>query len=449
MQAQASEREPRAPSTSARSPFADVIRDALDASVQRLLVADPIARVGKDPEGVHQARVATRRLRCDLRSFAPLLDPAWVTSLRDELRWLGGEIGVAREAEVLLGHLDDRVDAVAAGDRTRRPPDARRRGGRPRRRAGTGARRPAELAVPRSRRPARAGRDRAEDPARQPLSATSHDLARIARRPWKRLARALHGPRARPVRPDAARLAYPGQAGAVRGRGRGRRGRRRSAARVGDGAHPVLQDVLGDHQDAVVAQAWLREHGLGHAPDATRATATPRRTPSGCSRGCSAPTCWRPPTRSRTRGGGRADARCDPGCDRVVVKTEVAAAGGIVTRHGARRDRGGPRAPPEVRRLDLPEGQGRTGRDRRGSRHPRGPRGNRVRVHARRGARHRALRRRPRATEAGAVLDDDRGERRRENPELGSGRRCAGSRRATRPHCSPTNTTRLSPGNSE
>src|SRR5438105_15341635 len=88
---------------------ATVIRDALDASVQRLLLADPIARVGEDPEGVHQARVATRRLRSDLRTFAPLLDPAWVTSLRDELRWLGAELGGAREAEVLLGHLRNRA----------------------------------------------------------------------------------------------------------------------------------------------------------------------------------------------------------------------------------------------------------------------------------------------------------------------------------------------------
>jgi glutamate-1-semialdehyde 2,1-aminomutase len=72
-----------------------VIRDALDSSVQRLLLADPIARVGEDPEGVHQARVATRRLRSDLRTFAPLLDPVWVTSLRDELRWLGSELGGA------------------------------------------------------------------------------------------------------------------------------------------------------------------------------------------------------------------------------------------------------------------------------------------------------------------------------------------------------------------
>jgi CHAD domain-containing protein len=98
----------------ARGAIGAVVRDALDASVQRLLVADPVARVGDDPEGVHQARVATRRLRSDLRTFGPLLDPAWVTPLRDELRWLGGELGVAREAEVLLGHLRDHAHTAGA-----------------------------------------------------------------------------------------------------------------------------------------------------------------------------------------------------------------------------------------------------------------------------------------------------------------------------------------------
>lgn len=32
-------------------------------------------RLDTDPEGVHQARVATRRLRSDLRTFRPLVDP--------------------------------------------------------------------------------------------------------------------------------------------------------------------------------------------------------------------------------------------------------------------------------------------------------------------------------------------------------------------------------------
>jgi len=257
VEAQASERERRALSTSAHSPFADVVRDALDASVQRLLVADPIARVGKDPEGVHQARVATRRLRCDLRSFAPLLDPEWVTSLRDELRWLGGEIGVAREAEVLRGHLDNRARALPADiERAVRPMLAAARGDHDAAQARV-------LAVLQSSRyldlvdrlvqAAIAPRMRPEA-----ASATARDLTRIARRPWKRLARAyaelgpdpsapaLHALR---IRVKRARYAVEAVAAAVGGE----RPHELAAALT------RLQDVLGDHQDAVVAEAWLRE----------------------------------------------------------------------------------------------------------------------------------------------------------------------------------------------
>ena len=38
---------------------------------------DPGVRLGDDPEDVHQARVATRRLRSDLRTFRSLLDAEW------------------------------------------------------------------------------------------------------------------------------------------------------------------------------------------------------------------------------------------------------------------------------------------------------------------------------------------------------------------------------------
>lgn len=244
-----------------------VIRDALDASVQRLLVADPIARVGEDPEGVHQARVATRRLRSDLRTFAPLLDPAWVTSLRDELRWLGAELGGAREAEVLLGHLRDRARAL--------PPDIARQVS-PVLDAAAGDRAAAYdrvLEVLRSSRyldlvdrlvqGAIAPRMRPEA-----VSATTADLTRLARRPWKRLQRdyralgsdppdaALHAVR---IRAKRARYAVEAVARAIDGE----QPRKFAAALTG------LQDVLGDHQDAVVAAAWLRERvAAGNPADA-------------------------------------------------------------------------------------------------------------------------------------------------------------------------------------
>jgi CHAD domain-containing protein len=233
-----------------------VIRDALDASVQKLLVADPIARVGTDPEGVHQARVATRRLRSDLKTFGPLLDPVWVTSLRSELRWLGSEFGVAREAEVLLGHLRDRARAL---------PDDIERDVRPLLESALGDREAAQARVLDMLHSARYLDlvDRLVQGAMAPrvtpeaMSASTSDLTRLARRPWKRLRRdhaalgshpsdeALHALR---IRAKRARYAVEAVAGAVGG----------DKPREFAGALADLQDVLGAHQDAVVAQAWLR-----------------------------------------------------------------------------------------------------------------------------------------------------------------------------------------------
>jgi len=43
-----------------------------------------------------------RRLRSDLRTFRALLDESWAERLRDDLRWLGGELGGFRDAEVCV-----------------------------------------------------------------------------------------------------------------------------------------------------------------------------------------------------------------------------------------------------------------------------------------------------------------------------------------------------------
>jgi len=52
-----------------------------------------------DPESIHQMRVSLRRLRSALRLFAAWI--AFPTPLQQELRWLGGELGAARDADVL------------------------------------------------------------------------------------------------------------------------------------------------------------------------------------------------------------------------------------------------------------------------------------------------------------------------------------------------------------
>ena len=110
------------PTLPAKPSGADVIRVAIASSVERLLLQLPQVHLDQDVEGVHQARVASRRLRSDLRTFGALLDGGAVEELRAELAWLGGELGRVRDADVLGQQLRRRlaahpeIDTGAAGD---------------------------------------------------------------------------------------------------------------------------------------------------------------------------------------------------------------------------------------------------------------------------------------------------------------------------------------------
>lgn len=71
-----------------------------------------------DPEFVHQMRVALRRIRSSLGIFREVLDPAF-RSLGDELHWIAGVLGAARDWDVLAtavlpGLLADHGDAPLA-----------------------------------------------------------------------------------------------------------------------------------------------------------------------------------------------------------------------------------------------------------------------------------------------------------------------------------------------
>ncbi len=92
----------------------DVVRHAFTNSVRRLIRHDPVVRLDTDIEGVHQARVATRRLRSDLRTFLPLLDPDWVDGIRSELGWLADALGHVRDTDVLLERMKGRARLLAA-----------------------------------------------------------------------------------------------------------------------------------------------------------------------------------------------------------------------------------------------------------------------------------------------------------------------------------------------
>ncbi|MGW3492311.1 CYTH and CHAD domain-containing protein [Streptomyces sp. NPDC001020] len=63
-------------------------------------------------DSVHSMRVATRRLRSTLRSYARVLDRGATDPIADELKWLAGELGVDRDQEVLTERLTTAVRAL-------------------------------------------------------------------------------------------------------------------------------------------------------------------------------------------------------------------------------------------------------------------------------------------------------------------------------------------------
>ena len=77
---------------------------ALTASLHactRHLVANEAASFGSDPvEGIHQMRVALRRLRTSLTLFRSLIEGTELAFLVDEAKWLFGILGEARDLDV-------------------------------------------------------------------------------------------------------------------------------------------------------------------------------------------------------------------------------------------------------------------------------------------------------------------------------------------------------------
>ena len=80
-------------------------RGSLAQTVSALVTSTSRLLEDADPDIVHDSRVAVRRLRANLSSFAILLPRGRVPALRSELRWLGRKLGVVRDADILAARL--------------------------------------------------------------------------------------------------------------------------------------------------------------------------------------------------------------------------------------------------------------------------------------------------------------------------------------------------------
>ncbi len=228
----------------------EALRAMVGVQYDELLRHDPIVRVSDDAEAVHKMRVAVRRLRSVLRTARPMLDKRWVTSLRDELDWLADGLGAVRDLDVLLLTLREDAENVSGTHPARtaellRPLEAERATAR-------------EALLERLRQP-RYYRllDTVEAAAAAPPTRRDDvKLGRLVEKEFQRLRKRgrrlesqsdgdLHKTRIRGKRARyAAELAE--------------RARGKKARRFIDAAKD-LQDVLGEHQDAVVATERLDE----------------------------------------------------------------------------------------------------------------------------------------------------------------------------------------------
>jgi CHAD domain-containing protein len=92
------------------APPLEHVRVYLRRQLAEIERTDPILRSVSDDEGVHDFRVAVRRSRAILRVTRDLFDQDWLSSLRAELKWLGGEFAPLRDLDVLLANLREDGD---------------------------------------------------------------------------------------------------------------------------------------------------------------------------------------------------------------------------------------------------------------------------------------------------------------------------------------------------
>lgn len=229
-------------------PGAMRLRGMLEEQRLALVAHDPGTRLGRDPENLHQHRVAARRTRAFLHTTRGFVDRDWRRLVTLPLRELGEVTGPVRDLDVLLEHVRDEAAGLDQRDRP---------GGRSlieRLEQERAARRQALLAALDGDR-YRLLLMRLRLPPRLASGVERVRLDRVAHKEFRRLARSVDGLGKRPT--DAAmhelriqlkRARYAAELASPGGP---------AEQRFVDAAK-ALQDLLGEYQDAIVAEEHLR-----------------------------------------------------------------------------------------------------------------------------------------------------------------------------------------------
>jgi CHAD domain-containing protein len=104
-------------SVAARRPARDHILVLMHEQLEAIRAHEPGTRAGIDPEQLHRMRTAVRRLRAILGAAREMFDPEWVGGLRSELDWLGTLLGDLRDLDVFRQHLRAELSSLKSAGR--------------------------------------------------------------------------------------------------------------------------------------------------------------------------------------------------------------------------------------------------------------------------------------------------------------------------------------------
>jgi CHAD domain-containing protein len=251
---------PPEPATARRKdPPAVHVRARLDSQLRALLQHEAGTRSGVDPEDLHDMRVTIRRLRAAVNAEGAGLGET-AAPLQEELKWLGNALGPVRDLDVQLERL--RAEAAGFEDSERVAVERLLSGLVDERKAA----RKRMLAAMRTKRYPALLESLASATASTPVAETNGQpdqaVISVIYKPYRKLYKAVRALGENPPDEELHALRIKGK-------------RLRYAAElVGDaGKEPVknlvkatkaFQEVLGEHQDAAVAEETIRRLRAGH-----------------------------------------------------------------------------------------------------------------------------------------------------------------------------------------
>lgn len=233
------------------TPFEE-LQSRLREQLREIERHDPGTRLGRDPESLHDMRVAVRRLRALLRAGKELV-ASDVAELEASLKQLGRVLGEVRDHDVLLVHLEAQATELGEEDATH----ARALlSGQRTERASSRAR---LLAALRSDEYLALLDDTARTIEELEPSGTQPALDVLVEKASAKLRKAVRRLPGEPADDELHAVRKKGKQARYAGELAGRKKLVKRAK--------ALQDVLGDHQDAVVAGERLRKLAADASPE--------------------------------------------------------------------------------------------------------------------------------------------------------------------------------------